>query len=105
MLQNKILTVLFVFAVASGSKAQTLKLDAIIDSISTNHPIVKMYNSEIRSMDEAAKGAKNWMPTEISTGLWMVPYDPSRWKKMDDGMGGYKEGMGQYMIGGTTNVP
>ena len=105
MLQNKILTVLFVFAAVSGSKAQTLKLDAIIDSISTNHPIVKMYNSEIRSMDEAAKGAKNWMPTEISTGLWMVPYDPSRWKKMDDGMGGYKEGMGQYMVGGQQMFP
>lgn len=105
MLQYKILPVLFVFAVVSGSKAQTLKLDAIIDSISTNHPIVKMYNSEIRSMDEAAKGAKSWMPTEISTGLWMVPYDPSRWKKMDDGMGGYKEGMGQYMVGGQQMFP
>ena len=105
MLQNKILTVLFVFAAALSSKAQTMKLDAIIDSISTAHPIVKMYDSEIRSMDEAAKGAKSWMPTEISTGLWMVPYDPSRWKKMDDGMGGYKEGMGQYMIGGQQMFP
>lgn len=105
MLQNKSLTVLFVFAVALSSRAQTLKLDDIIDSISTAHPIVKMYDSEIRSMDEAAKGAKSWMPTEISTGLWMVPYDPSRWKKMDDGMGGYKEGMGQYMIGGQQMFP
>jgi outer membrane protein TolC len=94
-----------VFAISFSSKAQTLKLDAIIESISTTHPIVKMYDSEIRSMDEAAKGAKNWMPTEISTGLWMVPYDPSRWKKMDDGMGGYKEGMGQYMIGGQQMFP
>ena len=105
MLQNKIFPVLFVIALALSSKAQTLKLDAIIDSISTAHPIVKMYDSEIRSMDEAAKGAKSWMPTEISTGLWMVPYDPSRWKKMDDGMGGYKEGMGQYMIGGQQMFP
>ncbi len=105
MLQNKILPVLFVFALAFNSKAQTLKLDAIIDSISTAHPIVKMYDSEIRSMDEAAKGAKSWMPTEISTGLWMVPYDPSRWKKMDDGVGGYNEGMGQYMIGGQQMFP
>jgi hypothetical protein len=105
MLQNKIFPVLFVFGAALSSQAQTLKLDAIIDSISTAHPIVKMYDSEIRSMDEAAKGAKSWMPTEISTGLWMVPYDPSRWKKMDDGMGGYKEGMGQYMIGGQQMFP
>jgi hypothetical protein len=105
MSQNKTLLGLFVFAVALSSKAQPLKLDAIIDSIGSTHPIVKMFDSEIRSMDEAAKGAKNWMPTEISTGLWMVPYDPSRWKKMDDGMGGYKEGMGQYMIGGQQMFP
>lgn len=105
MLQHRILPVLFVFGAAFSSPAQTMKLDAIIDSISTAHPIVKMYDNEIRSMDEAAKGARSWMPTEISTGLWMVPYDPSRWKKMEDGMGGYKEGMGQYMIGGQQMFP
>ncbi len=92
-------------AVAGIGHAQTLKLDAIIDSITTSHPVVKMYNNEIRSMDEAAKGAKSWMPPEFSTGLWMVPYNPSRWKKMDDGMGGFREGMGQYMIGGQQMIP
>ena len=56
-------------------------------------------------MDEAAKGAKSWMPMEVSTGFWMVPYDPSRWKKMDDGQGGYTEGMGQYMVGGQQMFP
>ncbi len=85
--------------------AQTLKLDAIIDSITVSHPVVKMYNNEIRSMDEAAKGAKSWMPPEFSTGLWMTPYNPTLWKKMDDGMGGFKEGMGQYMIGGQQMFP
>jgi len=92
-------------AVAGIGHAQTLKLDAIIDSITTSHPVVKMYNNEIRSMDEAAKGAKSWMPPEFSTGLWMVPYNPSRWKKMDNGMGGFREGMGQYMIGGQQMIP
>jgi len=105
MLKNKLLTAMVVFVVAGSSNAQTLKLDAIIDSITTSHPVVKMYNNEIRSMDEAAKGAKSWMPPEFSTGLWMVPYNPSRWKKMDDGMGGVKEGMGQYMIGGQQMLP
>lgn len=85
--------------------AQTLKLDAIIDSITVSHPVVKMYNYEIRSMDEAAKGAKSWMPPEFSSGLWMTPYNPNRWKKMDDGMGSFKEGMGQYMIGGQQMFP
>jgi outer membrane protein TolC len=95
---------MFVFA-ALNSNAQTMKLDAIIDSISVSHPVLKMYNNEIRSMDEAAKGAKSWMPPEFSSGLWMTPYNPSLWKKMDDGMGGFKEGMGQYMIGGQQMFP
>jgi outer membrane protein TolC len=85
--------------------AQGLKLDAVIDSIRASHPVVKMYDYEIRSMDEAAKGAKSWMPPEFSTGLWMAPYNPSLWKKMDDGMGNVKDGMGQYMIGGQQMFP
>ena len=55
MSKNKIILVLIVLSVAFSSRAQTLKLDAIIDSINTSHPVVKMYNNEIRSMDEAAK--------------------------------------------------
>jgi outer membrane protein TolC len=41
------------------------------------------------------------MPPEISTGLWMVPYNTKLWKK--DDMGG--TGMGQYMIGGQQMIP
>ena len=85
---------------ATGSMGQTMKLDAIIDSITKLHPVVKMYDNEIRSMDEAAKGARSWMPPEFSTGLWMVPYNPSDWKKSDMG-----PGMGQYMIGGQQMLP
>lgn len=80
---------------------QILPLDAIIDSIRQSHPALKMYDAEIKSMDAAAKGAKSWMPPEISTGLWMVPYNPGMWKKGD--MGG--TGMGQYMIGGQQMFP
>lgn len=90
---------------AGNSQSQTLKLDAVIDSIKSSHPVVKMYDHEIRSMDEAAKGAKSWMPPEFATGFWMTPYNPSRWKKMDDGMGGVREGMGQYMIAGQQMLP
>lgn len=92
---------MIVLTASFSSKAQTLKLDAIIDSITTSHPFVKMYNNEIRSMDEAAKGAKSWMPPEISTGLWMVPYNTNLWKKGDMGA----TGMGQYMIGGQQMFP
>jgi len=92
---------MFTLTVTFSSKAQTLKLDAIIDSITASHPVIKMYNNEIRSMEEAAKGAKSWMPPEFSTGLWMVPYNPNLWKKGDMGA----TGMGQYMIGGQQMFP
>lgn len=98
---KKIVFVLIVFLPVKFISAQTLKLDAIIDSITALHPVVKMYYNEIRSMDEAAKAAKSWMPPEISTGLWMVPYNTNLWKK--DDMGG--SGMGQYMIGGQQMFP
>lgn len=100
MLQNKTYLVLFALLVFGTGRAQTLKLAAVIDSITVSHPVVKMYNQEIRSMDEAAKGAKSWMPPEFSTGLWMVPYNPSYWKKSDMG-----NGMGQYMLGGQQMIP
>ena len=96
---------LFILSVSTISAQQVMSLREITDSISTQHPVVKMYNYEIRSMDEAAKGAKSWMPPEFSSGLWMTPYNPNRWKKMDDGMGSFKEGMGQYMIGGQQMFP
>ena len=101
MLKNKTILITVALTVAFSSKAQILKLDAIIDSITTSHPVVKMYSNEIRSMDEEAKGAKSWMPPEFSSGLWMVPYNTGLWKKND--MGG--TGMGQYMIGGQQMIP
>src|SRR5678810_555421 len=101
MLKNKLLLSLFVFVITTKGNAQIMKLEAIIDSITISHPVVKMYNNEIRSMDEAAKGAKSWMPPEFSTGLWMTPYNPNMWKKGPAG----EPGMGQYMIGGQQMFP
>jgi outer membrane protein TolC len=82
------------------SNAQTLNLDSIMNAIKENHPAMKMYDADIRSMDEASKGAKGWMPPEFGTGLWMTPYDPSLWKKTSEGTG-----MGQYMISAQQMFP
>lgn len=101
MLKNKLLPTLFALAVSLSSQSQILKLDAVIDSIKILHPVVKMYDNEIRSMDEAAKGAKSWMPPEFSSGFWMVPYNTNLWKKGDMGA----TGMGQYMLGGQQMFP
>jgi outer membrane protein TolC len=60
-----------------------------------------MYDAEVRSTDEAAKGAKSWMPPELGTGLYMTPHNPSLWKKQPNGA----SGMGQYMISAQQMIP
>lgn len=101
MSKNRLILMLIAFAISTAGKAQTLSLNAVIDSIIKLHPVVKMYNNEIQSMDEAAKGARSWMPPEFSTGLWMVPYNTALWKKGDMGT----TGMGQYMLGAQQMLP
>ncbi|AIL45289.1 MULTISPECIES: TolC family protein [Weeksellaceae] len=73
--------------------AQVMSLQNIIDSIEITHPIVKMYDSEIRSMDQAAKGARNWMPPTVGVGQFMTPYNVNLWKRR-----GEMQGMGSVMI-------
>jgi len=81
--------------------AQTLSLDSILNTVRQSHPAMKMYDADIRSMDEVSKGAKSWMPLELETGLWMTPYDASMWKKPAGG----GTGMGQYMISAQQMFP
>lgn len=88
------------FAITAYSQ-EKLSLDEIFSSITNNHPDLKGYDAQIRSLDEAAKGAKNWEPPLLSTGLYMTPYNPSLWKKMSDGT----KGMGQYMISAEQMFP
>lgn len=83
------------------SPAQTLKLPDVLDSIQQWYPSLKMYDATIQSLDAAAKGAKNWMAPQISTGLWMTPYNTNLWKA--DGAG--NTGMGQYMISAEQMFP
>lgn len=79
----------------SGVHAQNVMgLKEILQTIDSANPTAKMYEAQIRSLDEAAKGARSWMPTDFGTGLWMTPYNPQLWKKGDNGA----TGMGQYML-------
>jgi len=98
---KRMILILAIFLIGKFLSAQIMKLDAIIDSVTVLHPVVKMYENEIRSMDEAAKGAKSWMPPEFTTGFWMTPYNTNMWKKGAAG----EPGMGQYMIGGQQMFP
>ena len=91
-MNNKLLLVLLL--VSSVASAQEKKsLQQIMQTIDAQHPVAKMYDAQISSLDEAAKGARNWMPTDFGTGFWMAPYNPMLWKAKD-GMGA----MGQYML-------
>lgn len=80
-------------------KAQTLSLDDILTNIKTNNPQLKMYDADIQSMDAAAKGAKSWMPPQVSTGFFMAPYNIKMWKadEMNPGMGNYMLGVSQMI--------
>jgi outer membrane protein TolC len=69
-------------------------LNDIIQTVDSANPTAKMYDAQTRSMDEAAKGARSWMPTDFGTGLWMTPYNPKLWQKGYNGA----TGMGQYML-------
>lgn len=95
MLQNKSLLVAFALLVAVSSQAQTMKLAAVIDSITASHPVVKMYDHEIRAMDEAAKGARSWMAPQLGFGQFMTPYDARLWHRDGD-----IPGMGFVMLSG-----
>jgi outer membrane protein TolC len=92
---RKTLITLFILLTASIIKAQNnMGLQNVLQTIDAANPTAKMYAAQIRSLDEAAKGARKWMPTEFGTGFWMTPYNPNLWRKGDNG----ETGMGQYML-------
>ncbi|HEX9513072.1 MAG TPA: TolC family protein [Puia sp.] len=101
-MQKSIILLIILFIGQAQARAQsTLKLDDILSTIAANHPSVKMYDADIRSSDEAAKGARSWEAPELGTGFWMTPYNPSLWKRNADG----SSGMGQYMISAQQMIP
>lgn len=97
---KKLLIFCVTTALSASAFSQVVKLDAIIDSIKTSHPVVKMYEYEIRSMDEAAKGARSWMPPQLGFGQFMTPYDVRLWHREGD-----MPGMGSVMVSGEQMFP
>ncbi|MCA0366378.1 MAG: TolC family protein [Bacteroidetes bacterium] len=100
MLKNRsFILSLFIF-ISEYGYGQTLSLKAIIDSVEKNHPVVEMYKNEIRSMDEAALGAKSWMPPTAGIGQFMTPYNVNLWKRNGDMLG-----MGSVMLSAEQMFP
>jgi outer membrane protein TolC len=101
-MKKKLLILSTILSLTISVRAQEkLKLENIFLAIQSDHPNLKSYDAQIRSLDEAAKGAKNWEPPQLSTGLWMTPYNPGLWKKQSNG----SSGMGQYMISAEQMFP
>jgi len=98
---KKILWLLAGLTVYESRCQQILKLDSIFSAIRTSNALLKGYDAQIRSLDEAAKGARAWEAPLISTGFWMTPYDPNLWKQQVNG----SSGMGQYMISAQQMFP
>ncbi len=99
-MKNVLVLSLLLALLARSASAQVLRLEAIIDSVKSSHPVVRMYDSEIRSMDEAAKGARSWMPPQIGIGQFMTPYNVRLWRKEGD-----MAGMGSVMVSGEQMFP
>lgn len=98
MIKHFIITLAFASSLLSAV-AQTVSLDSILHQIETNNPQLKMYDADIRSADEKAKGTRNWEPPTIGTGFWMTPYNPKYWrgqKATDGSMRSF--GIGQYQV-------
>ena len=100
MLKNKQVLLLAMCLLALASHSQTMSLDAIIDSIRRQHPAMNMYDHRIRAMDEAARGARTWMPPQLGFGQFMTPYDISRWRR-----DGAMAGMGSLMLSAEQMFP
>jgi outer membrane protein TolC len=99
-MKRLLLSLLAVYALHVQAQ-DTLRLKDVLMHIDLHSQHLQMYDAEARSEEEAAKGARSWMPPELSTGLWMTPYNPKLWKKGDDGM----PGMGQYTVAAQQTFP
>lgn len=100
-MKNFISVSFFVLAISQVVCGQnTFTLQDIYQQIDRSNPATKMFDADIRAMDEAAKGAKSWMPPEFGAGFWMTPYLPKYWKA--DAMG---PGMGNFMLSAQQMFP
>jgi len=81
-----------------------MNLENIFSIIQKNHPEMKMYDMQIRSLNEDAKGAKSWAPPEFGAGFFMVPYNLNLTKFSTTSMG-VQNGMGSFMITASQMFP
>lgn len=100
-MQRRVITIFIVSLFSLNAIGQErMSLENIFSLIQKNNPELKMYDAQIRSLDEAAKGAKSWAPPEIGAGFYMTPYNLGLTKAM-----GSSPGMGSFMISASQMFP
>src|SRR5664279_3132004 len=77
-----------------------MSLENIFFIIQKNHPEVRMYDAQIRSLDEASKGAKSWAPPEFGAGFFMTPYNVGLTKSFTN-----EKSMGAFMLTASQMFP
>ncbi len=98
--------IILIGSLQQAATAQTLELPDILDRIQHSYPSLKMYDAEIQSLDAAAKGARNWMPPQVSAGLWMTPYNTKLWNGSKGSAGQpAQSGMGSFMVNAQQMFP
>ncbi|MDQ6842957.1 MAG: TolC family protein [Bacteroidota bacterium] len=97
---------ILIFSLQKIATAQMLELPDILDNVQRSYPSLKMYDAEIQSLDAATKGARNWMPPQVSAGFWMTPYNTGLWSSSKaNGNIPAQNGMGSYMISAEQMFP
>jgi outer membrane protein TolC len=88
------------------ASAQIMELPDILNNVQTSYPSLRMYDAQIQSLDAAAKGARNWMAPQLSTGFWMTPYNISLWNgKNANANQPAQSGMGSFMVTVQQTIP
>ncbi|GAA4429737.1 hypothetical protein GCM10023188_15540 [Pontibacter saemangeumensis] len=68
---------LFVMLLAGApalAQQQTMNLYSVLQTISSNNPMLQEYDYRARAMDAYAQGAKSWMAPMVGGGVFMYPY-------------------------------
>lgn len=94
------IVVIAMLSISSANAQQILKLNDIFSIIDKNNPEVNMYDAQIRSLDQASKGAKSWLPPEFGAGLFMTPYNLALTKATAT-----QKGMGAFMVSASQMFP
>ena len=79
------------------AQQQTMNLDSVLQTISSNNPMLQQYDYRARAMDAYAEGAKSWMAPMVGGGVFMAPYPGAQAME-----GGDK---GSWMLSAEQSIP